>query len=588
MQKKETKVNVNRSKNRNSKSNSFKKNSGTQNARKSNNDPAWYSADAAILRDSASIPYSIPAGHVLPLSKGNSDSDARVPGVMALKLAPTIGRADDPTDPINMAATQSYAFIRHANSGSANYEAPDIMLYFLAMADVYSYIEYLKRMYGVVQVYAQRNKYIPYTLLHAMKVEPESLIHNLASFRLGLNMLINKAASFSVPNTMSIFPRRQFIYSGIYTEGSSVRDQLYLYVPDGFHVYNWVEGGTRYMTLNGEGVSDVLGSDVSKGWNEDMELFDAMTLLKIGHRMIDVIIHNEDLGIMNGDILKAYGENILKLSHISEDYVVAPVYDPAVLEQMQNATVMPLTTSERKGLEVYSGYMNAGTGEQGMPILHSQLNVKREVKEINANNINDASVITSNLLSIQKMGAYYPQMLTTMLPEPTPGDNMEITRLMLTVDNDGNVTCGTEICTNVVVYHHPYTGFEGTQMLNDIRTAFRQRSIDISNITNSLESSFVTQGTHILGFDGLAAFCQFDQGSKYLSMFKFRPHIYKYDLGSTLQGWTWENSLLKSSPSIVEGNFSNYTVLDAEVINRMHESAVLSLFATPHVAIKGV
>lgn len=210
---------------------------------KGSNDPAWYAASNELLRDSASIPYSWPVGTPIdfhnPLNLTAENRKWAVPGIQSIQLVPSVGLSDSPSSPINVAANATYAFVRHANAGHSNYDAPDLMLYIMAMSQVYSYICYLQRAYGVATLYAQTNRYLPDALLTAMGCNPGAIRSGLSDFRYGINVLINKAASFAVPAEMTVFNRQAFLYSNIYTEGTSIKDQLYMYNPNGFWQYSW-------------------------------------------------------------------------------------------------------------------------------------------------------------------------------------------------------------------------------------------------------------------------------------------------------------------------------------------------------------
>ena len=86
-----------------------------------NNDPAWYAANAELLRDAASIPFSWALGTPIdtedPLNAGNTMRKICIPGIQTMRLYPSGGSSTQASDPINTAANATYAFVRHANSG---------------------------------------------------------------------------------------------------------------------------------------------------------------------------------------------------------------------------------------------------------------------------------------------------------------------------------------------------------------------------------------------------------------------------------------------------------------------------------------
>lgn len=145
------------------------------------NDPTWYSSDPALLRDAASIPFSWPVGTPIDLNVPDvSKMRWSVPGICALDVVPVYGTNESKTSALNIAANSLYSFVRHANSGHSNYDAPDLMLYVCAMSQVYSFINYMMRAYGLANLYSQKNRYLPAGLLQASGIDHSKIIDNLA------------------------------------------------------------------------------------------------------------------------------------------------------------------------------------------------------------------------------------------------------------------------------------------------------------------------------------------------------------------------------------------------------------------------
>nr|AVX53714.1 putative capsid [Marmot picobirnavirus] len=292
----------------------------------STNDVSWYSTDPNLLRDAASIPFSWSVG--TPIDNVYDES-YNIPGVQVMYLAPSIGWSTLASDPVNLASTSFYSYIRHANSGHANYDDLDLTLMLVCSSQIYAFINWAQRLYGLSFLYAQRNRYLPKALIEAEWVDPDNLAANLANFRYGINVLINKMSSIWVPAVMTIFSRQAFLYQNIYCEGPSIKDQLYYYSPHGFWKYDFDGDGAgcaKYTMLRKPGVKLTVDS-----------------ILAYGNMLIDALLDEEDIGIMCGDIYKAYGDGgIIKLAALPENYLVAPIYDPAVLSQMKNATTLSL------------------------------------------------------------------------------------------------------------------------------------------------------------------------------------------------------------------------------------------------------
>lgn len=305
---------------------------GMRNCQKgADNDPAWYAQNPQILKDSASFSYNYPLGARLYL--GTSEAAANMnntslPGIMAIYTSPTFGNSTHANSPINTAARNIYSFVRHANSGHANYDAPDLMLYLTAMDNLYSYISFLKRAYGVMMPSYYTNRYMPKALIESMRLDYDDLNKNLNDFRSYINRLALRVGSMCIPASMSYMARHMWMYEHVWTDDMSDKAQLYLYSPHGFFKFSLDQdkaGQLEYKALFADDTTRLKFSD----------------LVDYGEAMLDPILSSEDMNIMSGDILKAFGaENLYKINMIDEAYLVVPEYSSEVLDQIQNSTMI--------------------------------------------------------------------------------------------------------------------------------------------------------------------------------------------------------------------------------------------------------
>lgn len=494
------------------------KDSSTPNNRVyTSNDPSWYNQDSSLARDSASIPFSYVVGTPTHLSEDGIPWTR--PGIMKLTLMPTIGEASTPNSPINIAATANYSFIRHANSGHSNYDAPDLMLYELALANAYSYLNYLQRIYGLVTLYSTSNRYFPKALLESDFIDFNDINNNLANFRYGINVFINKLAAFAVQGDMPYFKRQAFLYSNVYTQGDSAKSSLYYYTPYGFYLYG----------LNSDG-SGMLKFAKLEAANSSLGKYPKTVnyLLGYANRLIDPILSSEDMGIMSGDILRAYGNNILKVAPIPEYYPLVPMADLAVIEQMQNATIMPvdpanITQDPTHGFltqtiqfdddEVFGGdfWLTAGGGD----------------------------------LMAKLYGG--KRLLTTILKQPTSDDVLERTRLMTACQDvqydhtthrltASKIYCGTEIAKFCQIYT-----ISGSEL------SYTDLGYIWANVEPDLHK-----------FGALSD----------ISTFSFHP------LTHTLSWIEGEEDVQYTGPI---GIITDYAALDADLIYNLHQTATLSM-----------
>ena len=529
----------------------FKLKSTTESTEKTN-DPGWYAADTRLLEGAAAIPYSWAVGtHVTfnsPIykadhitSQGHTDS-WYIPGHACMHLAPSAGWSADGASPLNTAANAIYAYVRHANAGHSNYDAPDLMLYLMAMSSLYSSITWAQRMYGICMVYSQENRYLPDGILGAWNVDANSIRNNLANFAYGLNVRINKAATFAVPSNMAFFNRKAFIFQNLYCESSSVKDQLYSFAPDldaSFWKFQWDETHTGSVTPIG----------IRNYFDGPENMLSWENVLKVIDDLLNPLIYDEDINIMSGDILKAYGAGgIMKLATIDPSYATLPLYDLAVLEQFKNARV-PYQPS---GLDLI-GFGISQSADK------SHLIHKPQFKQVYS-----AVADSIDYLCAEFLQDLQSNKIITTESDPTAAVTMENTRLIPAFKNFKHdtvaksttldVVSGTEVPTRVDFYY--FTDNKGERQLRECEVGY---------------NLFLQQSDTTVSATNLVGLCM-------LSNFKFAPevHIFMY---------SWNTGEIALQQSIID-NFSvdSYAVVDSQDLEKMHEAALLNMMTVPSVA----
>lgn len=311
----------------------------------SNNSPSWYFKDSQILNDVASFSFNTPVGTRLHFDKYhvpndtvvNNASTSSVPGVLAVYIGLTAGVAENAQSPVNLGATNVYSYVRYKNSGSANYDSPDLMLYLIAMDSLYAAWNWMKRIYGYVSSYSQRNTYMPRAYAEADCVDFDDIIANLADFRGWLNIKAQEIAAFCVPATMSYMVRHSWLFSNVYTDSNTAKAQQYMYTPAWFYEYDETSSPQGGLLV-----------PVAVNFPRTPNKWTFAALQNLLNGMLEAMNYSEDIGIMSGDILKAYSQSgLFTLSSIPDDYKVMPVFSEEVLTQIENAQVFDMMeTSE--------------------------------------------------------------------------------------------------------------------------------------------------------------------------------------------------------------------------------------------------
>lgn len=285
------------------------------------NDWSWYASTPQLVKDYASLPFGSAVGLKIP----NSYYTGIVPGVMMFGFYPTIGVANKETDPVNVAMRKLYSFVRYANSGAKNYDAPDMMMYIIACDSAYMYLEWMKRIYGSMFSYTAFNRYYPRGVIKAMWADFDDLEANLADFRGFINQYALKLNQLWIPANLSYTLRHKWMCQHIYVDSQeSPKAQTYLYNPMGFYKFT-VSGTPAVSSLTLTTFPSVMKLS---------------NIIQMGNGLLEPLITNEDIGIMSGDILKAYGiGGIAHAEGISEDFRVLPEYSPEVMSQFENLMI---------------------------------------------------------------------------------------------------------------------------------------------------------------------------------------------------------------------------------------------------------
>lgn len=503
----------------------FDKDSLDSKINSTSNSPDWYSSSAQLLKDSASFPYATALGS--PVDAGiDTLTNNYIPGIYSIELLPTVGVSQSNSSPINIAARNIYSFVRHANSGHANYDSPDLMLYLVAMDNIYSMYTFMVRMYGVASAYTYYNRYYPKGLIESMYMDYNDVIHNLSNLRYFINSFAVKIASMAVPANMSYMQRHQWIYSGYYIDSESVKAQTYIYNPYGFHVYDELSGaGSLKMTQ----------------WKPSgNSLHTVRELIDYANAMIARIVESEDMNIMSGDILKAYGsDGIFKVVQVPDSYIIAPAYNPEVISQIQNAKIlhnwhMPsfdITQDPISGAILCEPYLVTG-------------GTKTSPQELTA-------VQSNTLVSMYKDNV-------------EPGDTMVATRLSIVLNkncfyNDtGKELLNLKSCGSEVV----------------VNTRFCSGGSQSWAADKSFEWSSGPTISTIIPYESDNTY-SIIQKLGAISAFNNHPCFY---VGT------------QPAPNvkIVYSRFfdvNNYTIIDDNGLSKMHEVALLSEFSSPQVAL---
>lgn len=291
------------------------------------NDPNWYFSNPELM-DQASM-MSIDA--LLGVSDGPEQTT--VPTILSLHMCPSPGISvnGDITAGINMAAQRMYAQLSSITGRTSAYAPQDIATLLLALGEVLSLISHIRRTFGVVNIYNQRNRAVPKQLVAAMGVDFDDLVANLANYRVLVNTQITRANKIPFPVNIAYLAKCNDMYNNIYMDEESSTAQLYVFRPE----MTWVLNETADSKGSKLDTVEITGT-------VGFQMKPLSTWISVLQSQLDALLNSSTLNVIYADILNmANRENVplVAIPIIETGYVVAPVYNEGILEQIHNMTV---------------------------------------------------------------------------------------------------------------------------------------------------------------------------------------------------------------------------------------------------------
>nr|AMP18948.1 capsid protein [Otarine picobirnavirus] len=306
--------------------------------REGDNDISWYSKYPQLLVAGGSFPYPYRPGMDLDLGKINGGTGItsdlawsyRIPGVMSLLWMPSVGVSNTVTDPASVMAKELYAKVRAKFSGSLDADAPDFVMYLMALDSVYAYIAWLKRLYRTLNAWTPQNHALPDTLLAGFNItqtEANDLRLNKTQLWQCINELILQSRKFICPAVMDIFNRHYWMSDNVYLDDQTMNSQIYCFHPQG--LYKLAQVAIPDGSGNTAAGLKMVGLPVQHTVTK---------LYEFGLSLISAIAEWDDGYTISGYLMRAFeGVPSFTVEDLGADEILAPIYSPEVLSQIQNS-----------------------------------------------------------------------------------------------------------------------------------------------------------------------------------------------------------------------------------------------------------
>lgn len=512
----------------------------------------------------------------------NESVPSTFPGIMTLSWLPTIGISEGPTSPVSLAGRKLYYFVRHANSGHVNYDAPDLTNYIVAADSAFFMFSYFRRALGMLNTFSPLNRYYAQYAMESAGFDYNDLFHNAAELNFFLNQMAAKMRSLVLPKSIAYYQRHSALSDNIYADADDARAQTYQFVPAGWYVWTEPTSGDvsdhRLWFLRfhpNPGITNMSGTRSSENVSAGSQRPDRGKLItladmrEIMDEILEPLLLSEDFNIMSGDILKAFGSDVIVgVSEVPIGYTITPVYDEDALDQIRNAIILTLD------IDIQPGTGSTPRGEfdimqeDGLYLYYSPKFRCRE-------------------LFVRKPILDYAHGM------PSPGRNLAATRFTVsprsihylsasvTKDQDGSLSASLtcELSFSQI----------GTEVIASAWTsqiAFEKNDIDVYQPRIDFKSVRATNP--VLVINGAITDTMTQYYARLASVTRtavFHSHPQQYIAAAELTAPAPSDeepitraTAITTKPIGFIGDFTNYCVLERSDVEKMHEAAVLALF----------
>lgn len=484
----------------------------------------WYTKYAGFALDAGTLPFSSPLGEVFNFFEEGSGTNVPFaqPGVMRIRFSPTIGVAKDFTAPINRSSINFFSYLRSIQKASGDYDHQDISMMTLSIDSASMFHALGRRLYAVLRNFTPVNTYYPRALVGAMGFSFNDIKGHIADLRAYLNEFAYALGQYALPSDITLFDRHRWMCEGLYVDSNNTKAQTYMFVPQGFWQYdNTVETGSQLV------YKEWLGPENTQTQHTFQEFVD------FGNSLINAISNEQDFATISGDLQAFYNGNVYTIPFTEELYTVLPSYDPTVLSQIENLSIV--------------GHFDSGY----TPTISQNPNV------------NQGAIVFKPVVNLtgganDSTEAYQQVFMNMHNDHPSPDQVMEATRLMaltefITGTSTANVVaCGTEIVHSLDVY-----------TVNPATNNFRSHEIHGNDYSIDPQTDRVVL---INIMNDLTSLAQFDWAPRMSIISKTATGVSEY-LGSS-----WDAD--------------NFAPISRAQLTNLHKAALYSLFATKQAGVR--
>lgn len=304
------------------------------------NNPAWYYSDERLADQVSQLSFQNLAG--MPIEYDNQQFD--VPNIVRVCLNPSPGvqlsanynTALSQHSAINMAGFRLYSKLSAFTGRVQSYAPQDVSTMILAMGEVISMTEFIRRAFGIAYTMNMRNRDYPRQVLNfGMCIDADDFFTHLSDYRTQFNTLIQLFNTIPFPKNVAYFDKCAAVYARIYLDNPSSMAQTLVPVP----FTTWTLDEQSY---SGGSILSTTRVLCDNNWNPLTTTQYMSVYLNILDSMITALLNSTSLHVVYTDLMNyaaKQGMEFWKMDFLLEGYQVLPIYDANFMLQMHNATV---------------------------------------------------------------------------------------------------------------------------------------------------------------------------------------------------------------------------------------------------------
>lgn len=313
------------------------------------NDATWYIPDPDIRNQVGSFSMNSTIGIDTTITteclNETTQAKMRVPSVMGIFMNPSCGTTyrdvlgfmNSKMSAINMAARELYSKISSVNAKTTQYQPQDLAFAILAVGELESLISVAVRAYGIAFNYNQRNRDIPRAVLKATGLDPDSLLDDLAGFRMKLNKLLVPANQVVMLKNIKYLTKCWDLYANYYVDSDSPMAQTYIISPATYWLLD-------ESTTSGTVLKTTYIHSSNTGNNFDYQAIDLLNAIK---KVTDALLTSTTFNYIYTDIrnyVSKFGGEIISFGYLPETYSVQSKFNAEFLMQIHNLRTIGVPT----------------------------------------------------------------------------------------------------------------------------------------------------------------------------------------------------------------------------------------------------